>query len=170
MTPTATKKHEARDLPPHDLATALAAPVALIADLGWAAGFIDGEGCISAVWQRYKDPTRRTCIRIKLQVAQNDYSSLRRLQNILGVQSEIVQLKRTQAQNRPVYSLNFDTRHAIGALLKVAPFLHRKKMEAETCFQLWVEGMMGVRFGPKPIPEEIWAIREKYLLKLQRLK
>ncbi len=170
MTPSNTKKSHSSTLPRQSIQDALEECPARIADLAWSAGFVDGEGCISAVRQTYKDPSRRACFRFRLQVAQNDLASLQRLQKILGVRSNIAQVKWNTAQNRPIYSLIVDGRHVIGALLMLEPFLFRKKFQARACFDLWEKGWMGVHPGPKGIPEHIWEVRESYFKRLQRMK
>lgn len=138
-------------------------------DLAWAAGFIDGEGCISAVKQTYQKKTRRDYyIRLRLQVVQNDLASLEHLKKVLGVQSSINKLGWKPSQTRPIYTLLIDGGHAIGALEKIEPFLVRKKHQARACFDLWREGKMGVRTAS--VSQEIWEIREYYLKRLQRMK
>lgn len=140
-----------------------------IAELGWAAGFVDGEGCISAVRQKYKNPKYRA-IRLRMQVGQNDLASLQRLKNILGVKCHINQVKWNATQTRPIYTLNVDGRHALEALYMLEPFLYRKKHQARTCFELWEHGRMDERPGRRGVSEEVWEIREYYLKRLQRMK
>lgn len=142
---------------------------ARIAELGWAAGFVDGEGCITAVRQKYKDPKHRG-IRLRMHVGQNDLASLQHLQKILGVKSYINEVKWNPTQTKPVYSLNIDGRHALEALYKLEPFLYRKKHQARVCFQLWEHGRMDDRPGRRGVSPEVWAIREYYLKRLQRMK
>lgn len=142
---------------------------AKLVELAWAAGFIDGEGCISVVRQTYQKKTRRNYyIRIRLQVVQNDLACLQRLQKVLGVRSSINQMGWKPSQTRPIYSLLIDGRHAIGALEIIEPFLVRKKHQARACFDLWREGKMGVR--TPNVSQELWEIREYYLKRLQRMK
>lgn len=142
-----------------------------VAELSWAAGFIDGEGCIGAVRQRYKCKTKRSYyIRLRLGVSQNDLATLQRLQKILGVPSVIAQLKWFPSQTRPIYVYQVDGRHVIRALEQIEPFLVRKRHQARTCFEFWQEGKMGIRTGPKGISDEIWNIREYYLKRLTRMK
>lgn len=170
MTPCNTKKSDPRTLPRQTLAQALGTTAARVAELAWAAGFVDGEGCISTVRQTYRNKGRRDCFRLRLQIAQNDLASLHHLQKILGVRSNIAQVKWNTAQNRPIYSLIIDGRHVIGALLQIEPFLVRKRHQARACFDLWEQGWMGVHPGPNGIPDDIWALREHYFKRLQRMK
>lgn len=159
------------DCIPHrwSLEHALETPPARIAELGWAAGFVDGEGCITAVRQKYKNPNHRG-IRLRMHVGQNDLASLQRLQRILGVKSHINQVKWNASQTRPIYSLNLDGRHALEALYMLEPFLYRKQHQARTCFELWEHGKMAERPGRRGVSQEVWEIREYYLKRLQRMK
>lgn len=142
---------------------------ATVAELAWAAGFIDGEGCISVVRQTYQKKTRRDYyIRLRLQVVQNDLASLQHLQMVLGVKSSINSIGWRPSQTRPIYTYLVDGRHVISALEKLEPFLYRKRHQALACFDLWREGKMGVRTSR--ISQEIWNIREYYLKRLQRMK
>jgi hypothetical protein len=151
------------------LENALENPPARIAELGWAAGFVDGEGCISAVRQKYNNPKYKG-IRLRLHVGQNDLASLQRLQEILGVKSYINPVKWNATQTRPIYQLNVDGRHALEALYMLEPFLFRKKHQARACFELWENGRMAERPGRKGVAPEVWEIREYYLKRLQRMK
>lgn len=140
-----------------------------IAELGWAAGFVDGEGCITAVRQKYKNPKHRG-IRLRMHIGQNDLASLQHLQRILDVKSYINQVKWNSTQTRPVYALSIDGRHALEALYILEPFLYRKKHQARACFELWEHGKMDERPGRRGVSPKVWAIREYYLKRLQRMK
>ena len=140
------------------------------ANLAWAAGFVDGEGCVSIVKQTFKDPKRRPIYRVRLQVAQSDLGVLKKLQNILGVQSSIAEIKWRSDQNEWAYSLIIDGGHAMGALLLLEPFLRRKKHQACACFDFWEQCEMGVHPGPRGMPEDVWKTREECFKRLKRMK
>lgn len=167
--PSNTKKHHPNILPRRALQDALSDPPDRLADLAWAAGFVDGEGCISIVKQTFQGK-RRPIYRVRLQVAQSDLGVLQKLQKILGVQSSIAEIQWRADQNDWAYSLNIDGRHAMGALLLLEPFLRRKKHQARACFDFWEECQMGVHPGPNGMPEEIWKTREEYFKRLKRMK
>ena len=169
MKHTSTKQNFVSDTVCQPLDGKKEMPAGNLAELAWAAGFIDGEGCISVVKQIYQKKTRRNYyIRLRLQAVQNDLASLQHLQRILGVRGAINQIKWYPSQTRPIYTFLVDGRHAIEALEKIEPFLIRKRHQARACFDLWREGKMGVRTGQ--VPQEIWDIREYYLKRLQRMK
>lgn len=137
--------------------------------LSWTAGFVDGDGCIGIAKQKYKG-RNGVCHRLKLTVVQNNREVLEEVQATLGEASFIAKLKRDSSSNRQSYQLVYDSTHALRAIAKLRPFLRRKQYEAEIVEQMWKEGKMGQRPGPKGWPPEIYAIREKWAQKLSRLK
>lgn len=140
-----------------------------IVNLAWAAGFVDGEGCIHSVEQTYKG-RERSCHRIKLTISQNNLEILEDLKEILGEPCFISKIKRTKSTNRQGYQLVYDSKHALNAIKKLQPLLRRKQYEAEIAEKMWVEGKMGQRPGSKGWPPEIYEIRKKWAKKLSRLK
>lgn len=168
--PSNTKKSHPNILMRRAMDEALSDPPDRLADLAWAAGFVDGEGCISIVKQTFKDPKRRPIYRVRVQVAQSDLGVLKKLQKILGVQSSIAEIKWRSDQNEWAYSLIIDGRHAMGALLLLEPFLRRKKHQARACFDFWEQCQMGVHPGPRGMPEDVWKTREEYFKRLKRMK
>jgi hypothetical protein len=139
-------------------------------DLAWAAGFADGEACISVVWQRYNFSPRRATVRIRLQIVQNHLPVLIRLKNILDVKSTIHEMKRLVGHNRQIYTLNIDGENALCAILKLLPYLFRKKEEADVLIAAIGPCYFGVRPGRHGYPEHVWTAREKLVKKLQKLK
>lgn len=137
--------------------------------LSWAAGFADGDGCIGIAKQKYKDRDT-VCHRLKFTFVQNNLEVLEDVQNIIGESSFIAKLKRDSKSNRQAYALVYDSAHALRAIQKLKPFLRRKQYEAEIAQQMWVEGKMGQRPGPKGWSADIYDIREKWAQKLSRLK
>lgn len=137
--------------------------------VSYVAGFVDGDGCIHAPKQIYKDRTN-TCRRLKLSITQNNREILEEVRDIIGESALIHKLKRDSSSNRQSYQLSYDSAHALRAIRKLRPFLHRKQYEAEIVERMWEEGKMGQRPGRKGWPPEIYAIREKWAQKLSRLK
>jgi hypothetical protein len=137
--------------------------------LAWAAGLFDGDGCVLISKQRQpgrKHPTYRLC----LSVVQNCRATAERFQEILGLQSHLVAVRRTSKQNRRVYDVRFDGVHALRALQLLQPDLFRKSIEATVAIEAWSECAMGVLPGPNGLPDTIWRARERYYKKLRRLK
>lgn len=141
----------------------------VLLSLAWAAGFVDGDGCIGIAKQKYKG-REGVCHRLKLSVVQNNREVLEEVQTILGESSFIAKLKRDSTSNRQSYALVYDSTHALSAINKLRPFLRRKQYEAEIVEKMWDEGKMGQRPGPKGWTADIYDIREKWAKKLSKLK
>lgn len=139
-------------------------------DLAWAAGFLDGEACLSCVWQRYTLPNRRPTVRIRLSITQNDLSVLEKLKDILDESCIIQHTKRQRNHSRQVYVLSLDGIHALKAIIKVFPFLFRKKAEAKVLIESVKDCWFGVRPGKKGYPQHVWDARSSLVEKLQNLK
>jgi len=137
--------------------------------LAWAAGFVDGDGCIGIAKQKFKGRDA-VCHRLKFTVVQNNREVLEEVQTILGESSFIAKLKRDSSSNRQSYALVYDSTHALRAIQKLLPFLRRKQYEAEIVERMWEEGKMGQRPGPKGWPSEVYETREKWAQKISRLK
>lgn len=144
-------------------------PTAAIA-LSWCAGFVDGEGCISAVWQRFHKTGRRPTVRIRLDVGQNDLEVLQHLQTALGEKERIYKGARGAGQNSQPYVFTLDGARAVAAVAKLSPFLVRKKPEADFLLAAIERCWLGNRPGPRGYPEHVWKAREQLVKKLQRLK
>lgn len=138
-------------------------------DLAWAAGFVDGEGCITIARQRFKG-RNNISHRLKFSIAQNNFKVLKKVELILNESCFISEIRRTGAMNRDAYVLVYDSGHALRALEKLEPYLQRKQHEARAVREMWIDGKMGKRPGPKGWPEEIYKIREKWARKISRLK
>ena len=142
-------------------------------DLNWASGFADGESCIHIAKQTYQDLRRKTAYRLRMCIEQNDLQVLEhflRGMKTLGVHGVIYSKKREIGQNRQVYRLNFDGKHALHAIEAMFPFLVRKRAEAMAALAFWTQGEAGRRFGAGGLPKHIALIREKLYWKLRSLK
>ena len=151
------------------LAPANQAQYALPVDLAWAAGFLDGEGCITATWQKRPDrPHPNT--RIVVQLAQNDLATLQAFQEILGMHGKIYPQKRRAYHSRQCWMLAYWGRHAMEVLRALEPYLRRKRPEALLCLQFEHVGKLSVRSGPKGHSPEIWNARWQFVNDLKALK
>lgn len=57
--------------------------------ISWVAGFVDEDGYIGTVRQKYKDRQGKICHRLKLSVVQNNREVLEEVKAILGEQGRI---------------------------------------------------------------------------------
>lgn len=138
-------------------------------DMAWAAGLADGEGCISIVKQSFKCG-RRPTHRLRFEMVQNNRETLMSFAAAVGVRARLYPVKRTATQNRQVYLLAFDGMCAHEAISRLAPYLRRKRPEADLAMKYVIEGRVGWHPGPRGFPPELWLLRERYFRKLQRLK
>lgn len=137
--------------------------------LAWAAGFLDGEGCIHIAKQRYRT-ARPDTYRLGVHVTQNDLRVLERFREAVGIDAPIYAVKRAKNHSRQCYTLNF-TGHSALALLKVLlKYLERKHDEAQAALDFWTNGRMGTRFGKRGLDPALVAVREHYFRLLKQLK
>lgn len=148
--------------------TSLWSPEAL-ARLAWAAGFIDGEGCIHIAKQRYRGE-RSDTYRLGVYVTQNDKSVLEHLRDVVGIDAPIFPVKRARNHKRQCYTLNFSGKGAQQLLSLLEVFFRRKRAEAAAALAFCTEGLVGKRFGRKAVPPDIVATREHYFRLLKQLK
>jgi hypothetical protein len=135
----------------------------------YAAGFIDGEGCISIVKQLLpgrKNPTYR----LRLDVIQNCYHTLTVVVHRVGVPAKVRPVKPRPDQNRQLWSVSYDGPQAHAAIRNLKPYLVRKRREAEVALDFVKKGKISLHPGPKGTPARIWAYREQCFRKLRKLK
>ncbi len=149
------------------LMTQGSAPSAIL--LAWAAGFLDGEGCIHIAKQRYQG-TRSDSYRLGVHVSQNDRSTLDSFCDAVGIRAPIYATKRAANHSRQCYTLNYSGQSALKLLIALMPYLNRKLREAKAALQFSVEGGMGVRRSGKTVDPALAATREHYYRLLKQLK
>ena len=135
----------------------------------WAAGFLDGEGCIHIARQTYRGQ-RRDTFRLRVYIVQNNREVLEHFRDGVGIDARLYKVRRTAQHNKQVYTLNFEGKKAMAVIALLMPHLIRKREEAQTAVAYWVEGRVGMRPGPKGLPPEIAALRERLYFKLRSLK
>lgn len=139
--------------------------------IAWAAGFLDGEGCIHIAKQTYPAESGRCPVyRLRVSITQNDLEALEVFRDRVGVHANLYRVARTLEHNRQNYQLIYDGRYALALLNSVTPYLVRKRAEALVAMKYWSEGQVGKRFGPRGLPAEVTEIRERCYRKLQRMK
>jgi hypothetical protein len=135
----------------------------------WAAGFLDGEGCIHIARQTYRSK-RRDTLRLRVYIVQAHLEVLEHFRDGVGIDARIYKVKRTAQHNKQVYTLNFEGKKAMALIALLMPHLIRKQEEAQAAMTFWVEGRVGTRWGPKGVPTDIAALRQRLYLKLRSLK
>jgi hypothetical protein len=135
----------------------------------WAAGFLDGEGCVSLV------RVRRTCgnrvnYRARVHIVQNCLETLNILRDRVGENCVLSQLLHRESYTRPIYQLIYDGIHCHRLLKKLRPYLVRKGAESDVIFEFYRDGQPTRHFGPKGVPADIWHLRERCYEALRCLK
>jgi hypothetical protein len=136
--------------------------------LSWAAGMLDGDGCVAIVRQTY--PNRASTYRLVVQVTQNCLQTLKHFRVCVGVPAPIHEVKRRIGHNRQVYALMYSGPKAVLVLQRLAAHLVRKRPEAEVALSFIEKGQVGRRFGGKGVPPAIEQIRISHYNKLRALK
>jgi hypothetical protein len=136
--------------------------------LSWAAGMLDGDGCVAIVKQTY--PNRASTYRLVVQVTQNCLQTLKHFRVCVGVPAPIHEVKRRIGHNRQVYALMYSGPKAVLVLQRLAAHLVRKRPEAEVALSFIEKGQVGRRFGGKGVPPAIEQIRISHYNKLRALK
>jgi hypothetical protein len=139
------------------------------AQLGWAAGFLDGEGCIHIVRQRYRT-ARADTYRLAVQVGQNDLDALEYFRAVVGIDAPIYEVKLSENHRRQCYTLNYSGKRALQLIMMLTPYLRRKRREAQAAQAFWNDGRVGQTHGGKPVDPTLVAIRAHYFDLLKRLK
>jgi hypothetical protein len=137
--------------------------------LGWAAGFIDGDGCIGTVPQIYSDRQNPT-VRIRVVIVQNHHGVLERIQNVLNCGGHLNKMKHHISQNRDCYQLCYDGSHAVEIVMKLRDFLVRKKPEADACLHLFIDGQLSRHPGRKGVSPEVREIRRFWVDRIKNMK
>ncbi|RFP76174.1 hypothetical protein DY262_20580 [Hydrogenophaga borbori] len=136
--------------------------------LAWAAGMLDGDGCVAIVKQTY--PNRVSTYRLVVQVTQNCLQTLKHFRVCVGVPGPIHEVKRRIGHNRQVYALMYSGPKAVLVLQRLAAHLVRKRPEAEVALSFIEKGQVGRRFGGRGVPPSIEQIRISHYNKLRALK
>jgi hypothetical protein len=137
--------------------------------LAWAAGFLDGEGCIHIAKQRYRT-ARSDTYRLGVHVTQNDRAVLERFREVVGIDAPIYPVKRAPNHRRQCFTLNFSGRGAMALLSLLLEFLVRKRDETQAALDFWANGRVGERLGARGLAPSLVAVREHYFHLLKQLK
>ncbi len=145
-------------------------PLERLVELAWAAGFADGEACISLARQTYKDVRRRPTFRLRFDVVQNHREVLTTFQRCVGIAGRLYATRRTAKTNRQTYQLTYDGRTAYAVIRRLVPWLVRKKPEAQVAMAYFEFARPSWHPGRRGCPAELWRVRESYYTKLRRMK
>lgn len=134
-------------------------------DLAWAAGIIDGEGCISIV--RMKPSANYPHLRYELRIAVKmiHKPTVERIKSIFGRGTITV---RHRANQRNQFNWLVGIHNASAVLRLVLPYLVTKRAEAELGLEF--EQKRTVFSGKQFPPPEEWSLRESYQIKMKALK
>ena len=137
--------------------------------LAYSAGLFDGDGCV-LISKHHQEGRKHPTYRLCLSLVQNCHTTVTHFQSVLELQACLVEVRRSQQQNRQVYDLRYDGIHALRVLQLLKPYLVRKAVEAQVAIDFWRKCAMGVLPGCNGIPDSVWKDRERFYKKLQRLK
>lgn len=136
--------------------------------LEWAAGLLDGDGCISIVRQTY--PRRASTLRLTVSISQNCRQTLEHFQASVRIPGTLNEMKRRVEHNKQVYVLNYNGPSARALIERLQGCLYRKRHEAAVALEFCELGQISRRFGRAGVPLHLQALRESYYKKLQALK
>ena len=136
--------------------------------LEWAAGFLDGEGCIR-IAKRNPGTDANHIYSLEVTITQNCLTTLTHFQDVLGVKSSIYVFGSTGAVRSTVYALTYRCTRAREVLEILRPFLVRKLREAEVGIE-FAHRASFARKGRRRHSDEEIALREDYYMQLRALK
>lgn len=140
-------------------------------EVAWAAGIIDGEGCITITRQKPGTSGRiNPSHRLFLKVTMGHEPTVRRLLAIFGVGS--VHLQESSQGYNDAWSWWVASRQAGDVLMLVRPYLVTKAAEADLGFEFLAlpSGTTGGRNGNAPLPAALIVERERLFAELRDAK
>ena len=140
-----------------------------VADLGWLAGFLDGEGCIR-IAQRDPGNGANSIYSLEVTISQNSLQTLEHFKAALGISSSIYVYPCTGNLRRPVYGLTYRCTRANEVLVLLAPHLVRKREEALLGIEFAKHIASIARQGQRRHSAEVMAVREAFYLRMRALK
>lgn len=111
-----------------------------IHDIGWAAGFVEGEAHIGFIPQ---DKATRKYPRLKLNVTQTDRQPLDMLKLVLGCGEVRGPYGPYSGNRKPHFQFNVSGQAAVGALEKLLPYLFAKGEQARSAMEQYKEYCLG---------------------------
>lgn len=139
------------------------------ADVGWAAGILDGEGCISIARQTYPGTGACKTYQLRVQVAQCSLVVLREFEWAVGLSGRLASPKPTRLQTRVCHSLIYSGMRAFFVLERLREHLRRKREQADLARTFRTECLIHVHPGPKGMPPAVWQRRHWYYERMREL-
>lgn len=139
------------------------------ADVGWAAGLLDGEGCIQIAKQTYPGTGECKNYQLRIQVAQCSLAVLREFEWAVGLSGRVHSPKPTRLQTRICHYLNYTGMRAFFVLERLRQHLRRKREHAELARTYRTECLIHVHPGPKGMPPEVWLRRHWFYERMREL-
>lgn len=136
--------------------------------LAWAAGFLDGEGCIR-VCKRNPGSGANLIYSLEVTLTQNCLTTLQHFKDSLGIQSSIYVYPCRGPLRSAVFGLTYRCTKARALLELLEPYLVRKRVEAQLGIEFAQRASFG-RIGRRRHPPEEIALREDYYQRLRALK
>lgn len=138
--------------------------------LAWAAGFVDGEGCIHIARQRYKSGSRRPTYQLRLSVAQSDRYVLEHFARVMGVGHQIYAKIMDARMNRQPYCLVYTGPRALAVIEMLVDYLVAKRREAELALAFRDTCRLCEHSGRRGQSEAIWEARREHYERMRALK
>lgn len=143
-------------------------PVVPNLDHAWAAGFIDGEGCVR-IAKNVSHGRVNPIYHVEMAISQNRLDALEHCQKVIGVKSSICRFPDRESFRRPVFLLTYLCANARNALTLLLPYFIRKQAEARLALEFALR-LQSRRGGNTPHSAEEIAIREEYYRRMKALK
>lgn len=135
-------------------------------DLAWAAGFVDGEGCIALIYHKRPIKDRfYECYALRISVTNTDMRCLERLKGMFGGSINGLRHK-DRPNNKPCWTWYCTSANAERALRALLPYLFSKKEQAAA----GLESRKYIQTNGLPRTEESRAAQAAILSQLKRLK
>lgn len=151
-------------------------PTLAIEDVGWLAGIIDGEGCITINKQKAGAGGRvNPSYRLFMKVTMGHEVAVRRVRDLLDVGSIQPQVARPRADGvtfNPAWSWWVSANEAAAVLRFLRPYLIVKDEEADVAleFAALPRQLTGGAGGNKTKTPEFVALQEEYFCRIRDLK
>lgn len=143
-------------------------PVVPNLDHAWAAGFIDGEGCVR-IAKNVSHGRVNPIYHVEMAISQNRLDTLEHCQEVIGIQSSICKFPDRKSFRRSVFLLTYLCANARDALALLLPYFVRKQAEARLALEFALRLQLR-RGGNTPHSAEEIAIREEYYRRMKELK
>lgn len=140
------------------------------ADMAWAAGLFDGEGCVHIAKQTYGKKTgRQPTYRLRVSVHQTRLAVLHEFEWAVGLCGTYPRQTVTNKQRRVCHALVYDGVTAFKLLERMSEFLRRKAPQARLAKEFRRECAVHVHPGPNGHDKSIWDLRRWYYAQMRLL-